>query len=162
MRYSLLIALLSVMYGSVQAEDLRYLSHDSEKVMRSELYKQILGFDYTKPETSAEIAIDRSLREFVVIDTLNADVDPLPEEVLLFMGKPVPFKRVIQLISATYGFKPIFKNLSDSKLNQLIIINQETNDFATVMTYLEQVTSSNITIWPRGGGSTVLVTDINE
>jgi len=154
-----LIIILSLIFStSAFSEDVRHLHFDKNKSDRSEIYKRILGKDYTTANTQTERALEDTFGDIVVIDRVDFLIEPLPASVRLFASNALEFKEVIDLLSVTYGFKPHYIDLPKEVLEKSVKINTETHNLSEVLAYLEMISGTSITVWPIGTGSTIMVT----
>lgn len=145
--------------SQINAGDIRYLKNNPDKEHRAEFCKKVLGFDCTKAETSTEIVLDQVYQQPIIIDQPLKPLDPLPESVITYMSTPQKFKDLITIIAKTYGFEPVFHNVSEITTQKPIIINTKQHQFIEVLEYLEEVTGTEMTVWPRGGGSTIMISE---
>ena len=140
------------------AEDIRHLHNDTARNDRAEAYKNIMGKDYTTNTTKTEEIIERVMMDPVVIDSRHFSQLPLPEKVRFFSSKKVPFESIINVMAKTYRFKAIFNGVPEEALSQEVAINNKHNSLEDVLNYLEYETKTNIVVWPKGSGSTIMIT----
>lgn len=153
-----LICFCLVIYSTFSySEDIRHLYYDKDKADRSAIYKSILGKDYTNRTTQTEKALQEAFHDVVVFDRINFNITPLPDQVRLYSSEELQFEELISLLSMTYGFEKVFIDISPEVMKKSVKVNTDTNKLADFLTYLEVITETNITIWPKGTGSTIMV-----
>jgi hypothetical protein len=149
--------LLIALSLNAHSEDVRHLYFDQDKADRSEIFKRIMGKDFTGPTTQTERALEDAFGEIIVVDTPNFLIEPLPDSVQLYAADSLEFKEMIDLLSSTYGFKNEFIGVPEETLKKSVKINANTHNLSEVLAYLEMITGTNITVWPKGTGSTIMV-----
>jgi hypothetical protein len=140
------------------AEDIRHLHNDNNRNDRADIYKEILGKDYTTNKSKTEEIIERVMQDQVVIDQMNFMQSPLPTNVRFFTSQKVTFENIIKIMAKTYRFEPIFNNVTVDALDYEVTINDKHNSLEEVLNYLEKETNTKITVWPKGAGSTIMIT----
>jgi hypothetical protein len=139
------------------AENIGYLYSDKDKSDRAKIYKEILGYDYTKPETSTEEVLDKIFNDPLILDTPNYQVHELPNIIRIYSSEGLILESLMSLINLTYGFEIVWKDIDPSIKNIVISINDEANSLLDILKYIEDKVGISITVWPKGSGSTIIM-----
>ena len=156
------IGILLILAANSQAEDIRHLHNDVEKLDRADSYKRILGFDYTSPTTQTEKALNDVMATPVIIDVANFYQQELPENIRVYASEGMKFSDLLDLMAVTYGYTTQYQGLGEMTRNKSIILNNRKHTLLELLEYLEHETMTNIVVWPKGTGATILVTDLND